>query len=100
MNKYEVKIVNILLKKYYKRKAIHKKAEINRRIDLPVTKILNNYTEYNVDLNEKEFVNKAITALEEHGFITASKLKLSEDFEKIYLCIENVKSLEKYADLH
>ena len=97
MNKYEIKIVNALLKKYYKRKAIHKDAGINRRIDLPATKILKDYSDYNVNLNEKELVNKAIISLEEYGFITVSKLKLSEDFEKIYLCVDNVESLEKYA---
>mgnify|MGYP000938950694 FL=1 len=97
MNKYEIKIVNALLKKYYKRKAIHKDAEINRRIDLPATKILKDYSDYNVNLNEKELVNKAIISLEEYGFITVSKLKLSEDFEKIYLCVDNVESLEEYA---
>ena len=97
MNKYEIKIVNALLKKYYKRKAIHKDAEINRRIDLPATKILKDYSDYNVNLNEKELVNKAIISLEEYGFITVSKLKLSEDFEKIYLCVDNVELLEEYA---
>lgn len=97
MNKYEIKIVNALLKKYYKRKAIHKDTEINRRIDLPATKILKDYSDYNVNLNEKELVNKAIISLEEYGFITVSKLKLSEDFEKIYLCVDNVESLEEYA---
>lgn len=97
MNKYEIKIVNALLKRYYKRKAIHKDAEINRRIDLPATKILKDYSDYNVNLNEKELVNKAIISLEEYGFITVSKLKLSEDFEKIYLCVDNVESLEEYA---
>lgn len=97
MNKYEIKIVNALLKRYYKRKAIHKDAEINRRIDLPATKILKDYSDYNVNLNEKELVNKAIISLEEYGFITVSKLKLSEDFEKIYLCVDNVELLEEYA---
>ena len=97
MNKYEIKIVNALLKKYYKRKAIHKDAEINRRIDLPATKILKDYSDYNVNLNEKELVNKAIISLEEYGFITVSKLKLSEDFEKIYHCVDNVELLEEYA---
>lgn len=97
MNKYEIKIVNALLKKYYKRKAIYKDAEINRRIDLPATKILKDYSDYNVNLNEKELVNKAIISLEEYGFITVSKLKLSEDFEKIYLCVDNVELLEEYA---
>ena len=97
MNKYEIKIVNAVLKKYYKRKAIHKDTEINRRIDLPATKILKDYSDYNVNLNEKELVNKAIISLEEYGFITVSKLKLSEDFEKIYLCVDNVESLEEYA---
>lgn len=85
------------MNKYYKRKAIHKDAEINRRIDLPATKILKDYSDYNVNLNEKELVNKAIISLEEYGFITVSKLKLSEDFEKIYLCVDNVESLEEYA---
>lgn len=97
MNKYEVKIVNYLLDKYYKRKATHKDAKINRRIDLPVSKILKDYSNYNVDLEEKDQVNQAIITLENHNYITTSKLKLSDDFEKIYLCIDNVESLEKYA---
>lgn len=98
MNKYEVNIVNSLLKKYYRRKAKFNDTEINRRIDLHITKILKNYSNYNVNLNEKELVNKAISSLEENGYITTSRLKLSNDIEKIYLCINNVESLEKYAE--
>ena len=98
MNKYEVNIVNSLLKKYYRRKAKFSDTEINRRIDLHITKILKNYSNYNVNLNEKELVNKAISSLEENGYITTSRLKLSNDVEKIYLCINNVESLEEYAE--
>ena len=53
MNKYEIKIVNALLKKYYKRKALHKDAEINQRINLPINKVLNYYSHNNVNLEEK-----------------------------------------------
>ena len=74
MNKYEVNIVNSLLKKYYRRKAKFNDTEINRRIDLHITKILKNYSNYNVNLNEKELVNKAISSLEENGYITTSRL--------------------------
>lgn len=63
MNRYEVKIVETLLKKYYKRKAVYKDMVIKRRIDLPVNKILKDYSKFNVDLNEKELVNKAIRSL-------------------------------------
>lgn len=97
MNKYEVKIVNALLKKYYKRKAIHKDAEIHRRIDFPVTKILKEYSDYNVKLDEKELVNTAIASLAMRGFITASKLKFSDDYEKLYLVEDNIADLEDYA---
>lgn len=97
MNKYEVKIVNALLKKYYKRKAIHKNAEIHRRIDLPVSKILKDYSDYNVKLDEKELVNTAITSLAMRSFITASKLKFSDDYEKLYLVEDNIAGLEDYA---
>lgn len=97
MNKYEVKIVNALLKKYYKRKAIHKNAEIHRRIDLPVSKILKYYSDYNVKLDEKELVNSAITSLAMRSFITVTKLKFSDDYEKLYLIEDNIADLEEYA---
>lgn len=97
MNKYEIKIVNAFLKKHYRRKAIHKNEEIHRRIDLPVDKILKNYSDYNVDLEEKELVDKAIKTLEAKGFITSSKLKFSDDYQKIYLVEDNIASLEDYA---
>lgn len=95
MNKYEVKIVKLLLQKYYKRKSAPK---INRRIDLPVTKVLNNYSNYNVNLDEKELVNKAILSLESSNYITSLKLQFSDDYEKVYLCLDNISSLEEYAD--
>ena len=85
MNRYEVKIVETLLKKYYKRKAVYKDMVIKRRIDLPVNKILKDYSKFNVDLNEKELVNKAIRSLEDKGFVTASKIRFSDDYEKVYL---------------
>ena len=97
MNKYEVKIVNALLKKYYKRKAIHKNAEIHRRIGLPVSKILKDYSDYNVKLDEKELVNSAITSLAMRSFITVTKLKFSDDYEKLYLIEDNIADLEEYA---
>ena len=97
MNKYEAKIVKALLKKYYKRKVIYKSTEILRRIDLPVRSILKDYCDYNVNLEEKELVNKAILSLEKQGYISASKLRLSDDFEKVYLCIDHIGSLEEYA---
>lgn len=97
MNKYEVKITKALLKKYYKRKSIHKDATVNRRIDLPVSKILKEYSSYNADLEEKEAVNRAINALETNGFITTSLLKYSEDYEKVYLVVERVSLFEQYA---
>lgn len=97
MNKYEVKIVNALLKKYYKRKAVHKDVKVNRRIDLRINKILKNYSDYNVDLEKKEHVNKAIESLENNNYITSSKLKFSEDYERIYLNLDNINKLEEYA---
>lgn len=97
MNKYEVKIVNALLKKYYTRKVIHKNAEIHRRIDLPVTKILIDYSDYNVKLDEKELVNTAIASLVMRNFITATKLKFSDDYEKLYLVEDNIVGLEEYV---
>lgn len=97
MNKYEVKIVNALLKKYYKRKSIHKNNEIHRRIVLPIDKVLKDYASYNVDLEEKELVNNAIKVLEAKGFITLSKLKFSDDCQKVYLVEDNVFYLEEYA---
>ena len=97
MNKYEVKIVNALLKKYYKRKAMHKDAKVNQMINLPINKILKNYSDYNVNLEAKEKVNKAIESLENNNYITSSKLKLSEDYENIYLNLDNINKLEEYA---
>lgn len=97
MNRYEVKIVETLLKKYYKRKAVYKDMVIKRRIDLPVNKILKDYSKFNVDLNEKELVNKAIRSLEDKGFVTASKIRFSDDYEKVYLCMEQLSSFEQYA---
>ena len=97
MNKYEVKIAKELLKKYYKRKSIHKDAAISRRIALPISKILKEYSSYNADLKEKETVNMAINTLETNGFITTSLLKYSEDYEKIYLVTERVSLFEQYA---
>ena len=97
MNRYEAKIVETLLKKYYKRKAVYKDMVIKRRIDLSVNKILKDYSKFNVDLNEKELVNKAIRSLEEKGFVTASKIRFSDDYEKVYLCMEQLSSLEEYA---
>ncbi len=40
MNKYEIEIVNDLLKKYYKRKSKYKDAKISKRINLPIEKVL------------------------------------------------------------
>ena len=97
MNKYEVKIVNVLLKKYYKRKAVYKDAEVNQRINLPISKILEDYSDYNVNLEEKEYVNKAIRSLENKRYITSSKLKFSEDYEKVYLNLDYINKLEEYA---
>ena len=97
MNEYEVKIVNALLKKYYKRKTMHKDGKVNRRIDLTINKILKNYSDYNVDLEKKEHVNKAIESLENRSYITPLKLKFSEDYEKIYLNLDNINKLEEYA---
>lgn len=97
MNKYEVEIVSALLKKYYKRKTVHKDAKVTQRINLPINKILKNYSDYNVNLGEKEKVDKAIESLENNNYITSSKLKLSEDYEKIYLNLDNINKLEEYA---
>lgn len=97
MNKYEVEIVKALLKKYYKRKAVHKNALVNQRINLAICKILKDYSDYNVNLNEKEHVDKAIESLENKGYITSSKLMFSEDYEKIYLNLDNINKLEEYA---
>lgn len=97
MNKYETKIVNVLLRKYYKRKAVHKDAEVNQRINLSINKILNNYSDNNVNLEEKEHVSKAIESLENKTYITTSKLKFSEDYEKIYLNLDYINKLEEYA---
>lgn len=97
MNKYEAKIVNALLKKYYRRKAKHKNEEIHRRIDLSVDKILKDYSNYNVDLGEKDLVNKAVKSLESKGYITSLLLKFSDDYQKVYLVEDNVAFLEKYA---
>ena len=95
MNEYEVKIVNALLKKYYRRKVMHKDAKVNRRIDLTINKILKNYSDYNVDLEKKEHVNKAIESLENRSYIVSLKLKFSEDYEKIYLNLDNINKLEE-----
>lgn len=97
MNKYETKIVNALLQKYYKRKAVHKDAEVNQRINMSINKVLNNYSDNNVNLEEKEHVNKAIESLENKTYITTSKLKFSEDYEKIYLNLDYINKLEEYA---
>lgn len=97
MNNYETKIVNALLQKYYKRKAVHKDAEVNQRINLSINKVLNNYSDNNVNLEEKEHVNKAIESLENKTYITTSKLKFSEDYEKIYLNLDYINKLEEYA---
>ncbi len=94
---YESKIVKSLLKKYYKRKSNHKDLLIKRRIDLNVKKILKNYDDYNVDISEKELVDKAINNLEKQHFITTTKLKYSNDYEKIYLVEDNVNELENHA---
>ena len=98
MNKYEHKIAEELLRKYYRRKSIYKNTSVNRRIDVSVDKILKDYADYNVNLAEKEAVNQAIQSLENQGFIQAFKLKYSEDYEKIVLCLDNIDCLEEYAD--
>lgn len=97
MNKYEVKIVNTLLKKYYKRKSEHKDAEIHRRINLTVENVLKNYSNYNVNLEEKELVNKAINTLVSKGFVSTSSLKFSDDYQKVYLVEDEINALEQYA---
>ena len=97
MNKYEVKIVNALLKKYYKRKSIYKDNEIHRRIVLPIDKVLKDYASYNVSLEEKELVNNAVHSLETKGFISSSKLKLSDDYQKLYLEDREIDRLEEFA---
>lgn len=98
MNEYEVKIVNLLLRKYYKRQSKHKDLSVNRRITLKVNEILKKYSDYNVDINEKELANKAIKTLESSGFIYSSKLKFSDDYEKIFLIENKIASLEQYAE--
>ena len=50
-----------------------------------------------MDLEEKNFVNQAIFALESKGFITVSKIEHSDDYEKIYLVEESVPLLEEYG---
>lgn len=97
MNRYERKIVGKLLKKFSDRKIKYPNVEINRRISLTINKVLSNYSDYNVDLSEKELVNQAISTLEKKGFITTSKLKYSEDFQTIYLNLKNIHLLEEYA---
>ena len=97
MNRYEAKIADILLKKYYKRKSIYKNSNVKRRIDLSVNKILEDYASYNVNLEEKELVNAAIQSLKAKGFITASSLKYSGDYEKIYFAENNAALFEEYA---
>lgn len=97
MNRYERKIVGKLLKKFSDRKIKYPNVEINRRISLTINKVLSNYSDYNVDLSEKELVNQAISTLEKKGFVTTSKLKYSEDFQTIYLNLKNIHLLEEYA---
>lgn len=97
MNKYEIIIVELLLKKYYKRKANNKVTKINRKIDLSPEKVLKNYSAYNVNVEEKEFVNKAIKLLESEGIISAVPLKFSSDYQKIYLIEEKIEYIEEYA---
>lgn len=98
MTDYKKTIIELLLKKYYKRKSIYKDAIVNRRIELPMYKILKDYSEYNVDLQKKNQVNKDINDLVNRNLVTAKKLKLSEDYEKVYLCVENIENVEKYAN--
>lgn len=97
MNKYEIEIVNDLLKKYYKRKSKYKDAKISKRINLPIEKVLKDYSNYNVNLEEKELVNNAVHSLEMLGFISSSKLKFSDDYQKVYLVETEIKELEEYA---
>lgn len=64
---------------------------------MPINKILKNYSDYNVDLEKKEHVNKTIESLQNNNYIISSKLKLSEDYEKIYLNLDNMNKTEEYT---
>lgn len=97
MNKYEKNIIEQLLKKQYGRLKKYKNRKIKQRISISTNRILKNYSKYNVDLEEKNFVNQAIFALESKGFITVSKIEHSDDYEKIYLVEESVPLLEEYG---
>ncbi|MGM9942149.1 MAG: Wadjet anti-phage system protein JetD domain-containing protein [Bulleidia sp.] len=98
MNRYEVRIVSTLLKKHDRRVSTHKDLLINRRIDLPITKVLRKYGDYDVDMHEKELVNQAVENLSQKGFITYTCLPFSSDYEKLYLNIDTIEQLKQYAD--
>lgn len=98
MNRFEVRIVSALLRKHDRRISTHRELIINRRIDLPITKVLRKYGDYDVDMHEKELVNQAVEHLSQMEFITYTCLPYSSDYEKLYLNIDRIEQLKQYAD--
>ena len=91
---YKRAIIDGLLRKYNNRYA--KNITTNRRIILKPTEVYKDYARNNANILEKQAVNEAIFELLGMNFITADRLKFSEDIEKIYLSEEKLDAIYEY----
>ena len=91
---YKKDILELLLKKYNKRCA--KKIETNRRIIIKPSELYQDYDKNNADILEKQAFHEAISRLMKEKFITVSRLKFSDDIDKIYLLEERIELLAQY----
>ncbi|MCI8527959.1 MAG: DUF2399 domain-containing protein [Lachnospiraceae bacterium] len=91
---YRKVMLDRLLTKYNNRYA--KNIITNKRIIIKPTEVYKEYARNNADISEKQRINDAVSALSGMGFVTAERLKFSDDIERIYLSEDRLGDIYEY----
>ncbi len=91
---YRKVMLDRLLTKYNNRYA--KNIITNKRIIIKPTEVYKEYARNNADISEKQRINDAVSALSGMGFVTAERLKFSDDIERIYLSEDRLGAIYEY----
>ena len=97
MTDYKKQIIVKLLRKYDRRKAKFKDAEVKQRIQIKPTEVMKTYFEYNVDESHRQELDTAVQTLISAGFVSADLNEVNGDYLKIYLNDAKISELEEYA---
>lgn len=97
MTDYKKLIIVKLLRKYDRRKAKFKDAEVKQRIQIKPTEAMKTYFDYNVNELHRQAFDTAVQTLISSGFVSADMNEVNGDYLKIYLNDSKISELEQYA---